>query len=260
MADTDATNSMPQKSSAGHPAPAVDHDAIIRVIEPYLGDLYRFVAREIRYRESLGDLEPGEITTEDIVAEATLLVLRRLMDQPRVASVKGWLWHMALSVTDYWVRRSRERRAHEQIHLEADWDADLPADDELYENYQPDETLTWEDALPDPNTPIPDDIPDLLASQEEVEATLNLVPPGEREVFILRAIEGLSFDEIAAMQRKERQEVERLYRQARERLRSAWADISVEAVYTWGLADKLPTGFHETLTQQLRATQEKDAQ
>jgi hypothetical protein len=37
-----------------------DREAFVRAIGDRLDDLYRFVSRELRYREALGDLVPGD--------------------------------------------------------------------------------------------------------------------------------------------------------------------------------------------------------
>jgi DNA-directed RNA polymerase specialized sigma24 family protein len=48
---------------------ADDREAFIVLAERHLPALYRFVAREIRYHEALGNLEPDEVTVADVLDE-----------------------------------------------------------------------------------------------------------------------------------------------------------------------------------------------
>ena len=204
-------------------ATAGDREPFIHLVERHLDGLYRFVAREIRYRQALGDLEPGEVTPEEVVSETVLAALRGLARMPRHASFKGWLRHLALRIVRRWARRSRERRYYEHIHLE---DA-LPSSQQLFAYYQPDAILTWEDVLPDRSIPMPEETLVVRETWKELEAMVNRLPTDEREIFTLRAIEGLRFDEIAAMRQRRVQQVKALYRQAREALREQLADRMV---------------------------------
>ncbi|HEY68290.1 MAG TPA: RNA polymerase sigma factor [Thermoflexia bacterium] len=217
---------VPSEHDLWQRAIAGDREAFIRLIERHLDSLYRFAAREIRYRRALGDLEPDEVTPEEVVSETVLAALRELARRPCRASFKGWLRHLALQIIKRWARRSRERRYHERIHLE---DV-LPSSQLLFAYYQPDAALTWEDVLPDRSTPMPEEALEIREAWEELEAMVNRLPADEREVFTLRAIEGLRFDEIAAMRQQRIREVKALYRQAREVLREQLADRMVARI------------------------------
>src|SRR5919109_3843062 len=98
-------------------AQAGDREAFITLAEQHLPALYRFVAREIRYHEALGNLEPGEVDVEDVLDEVFVTALRQLHRMPRRATFKGWLRHLALQVMRRTVRASRRRRRYERIHL-----------------------------------------------------------------------------------------------------------------------------------------------
>jgi DNA-directed RNA polymerase specialized sigma24 family protein len=64
-------------------AQAGDREAFISLAEQHLPALYRFVAREIRYHEALGNLEPGELDVEDVLDEVFVTALRQLHRMPR---------------------------------------------------------------------------------------------------------------------------------------------------------------------------------
>jgi DNA-directed RNA polymerase specialized sigma24 family protein len=64
-------------------AQAGDREAFITLAEQHLPSLYRFVAREIRYHEALGNLQPSEVDVEDVLDEVFVTALRQLHRMPR---------------------------------------------------------------------------------------------------------------------------------------------------------------------------------
>src|SRR5437870_4896100 len=80
---THQTTSMLPDTVSLQRARASDREAFIALAEQHLPALYRFVAREIRYHEALGDLEPGEVDVEDVLDEVFLTALRQLHRMPR---------------------------------------------------------------------------------------------------------------------------------------------------------------------------------
>jgi RNA polymerase sigma factor (sigma-70 family) len=212
-------------------AVAGDREAFIQLVEHHLDELYSFASREIRYHESLGDLEPGELAPEDVVSETTLTALQVLARKPRRSTFQGLLRHLVLAVIEHWALRSRERRRHERLRLEEgvpleqDRGPDMERDIFMY--YQPDDLLTWEDTIPDASLPPPEEIPAIEEEWEAMEILLNSLPADQRMVFGLHAIEGLSLEEIAAMQRQPLHAVKVLYEQGREALRARLTDRMV---------------------------------
>src|ERR671918_1352780 len=63
-----------------------DREAFIALAEQHLPSLYRFVAREIRYHEALGNLQPGEVDVEDVLDKVFVTALRQLQRMPRRAT------------------------------------------------------------------------------------------------------------------------------------------------------------------------------
>jgi RNA polymerase sigma-70 factor (ECF subfamily) len=210
-----------KETSEGQPLAAIragDHAAFTAALELELAALYRFVARELRYHEALGDIDPGELMPEEIVDEVALSALRQAGCIPRRATFKGWLRQLALRAIHDHVRRLRLQHKMEVVSLE----------DQLLSGnrwgvwYQPDAVLTWEDVLPAP-VPTPESEIELRESWEQLEQALNALPPDQRLVFILHAIEGLSYAEIAAMLHRPRRAVKAAYHTAREALRQRFA-------------------------------------
>jgi RNA polymerase sigma-70 factor (ECF subfamily) len=190
-----------------------DRSAFTALIERHLSSLYRFVARELRYHQTMGSLEPGELTPEEVVDEVLVQALRDMPGMPHDASFKGYLRRLALRVVHRAVRDSVRRRKVERVHLE---DVVPWADDSYDGYYRP---ITWEEVIPDRTLPTPDEFVAFEETREELEQALNKLPATQRMVFILHAIEELSYREVAAMLALPVDEVRRLYHEAREALR-----------------------------------------
>jgi RNA polymerase sigma-70 factor, ECF subfamily len=179
------------------------------------------VAREIRYHEALGNLQPSEVDVEDVVDEVFVTALRQLHRMPCGATFKGWLRHLVLQVMRRTVRASQRRRRYERIHLEDP----LPAGPAIDESGYPLEARrTWKDIIPDRSIPVPEEVVLLEETWHGLEAALNQLPAEQREAFLLRAVEGLSYAEIAAMLGRPVQRVKSSYRAAWGGLRRRFFD------------------------------------
>jgi RNA polymerase sigma-70 factor (ECF subfamily) len=202
-------------------AQAGDREAFITLAEQHLPSLYRFVAREIRYHEALGNLQPSEVDVEDVLDEVFVTALRQLHRMPRRATFKGWLRHLVLQVMRRTVRASQRRRRYERIRLEDP----LPAGPGIDESGYPLEARrTWKDIIPDRSIPTPEEAVMLEETWHGLEAALNQLPAEQREAFLLRAVEGLSYAEIAAMLGRPLQRVKSSYRAAWGALRRRFFD------------------------------------
>jgi RNA polymerase sigma-70 factor (ECF subfamily) len=202
-------------------AQAGDREAFITLAEQHLPSLYRFVAREIRYHEALGNLQPSEVDVEDVVDEVFVTALRKLHRMPCGATFKGWLRHLVLQVMRRTVRASQRRRRYERNRLEDP----LPAGPAIDESGYPLEARrTWKDIIPDRSIPAPEEVVLLEETWQGLEAALNQLPAEQREAFLLRAVEGLSYAEIAAMLGRPVQRVKSSYRAAWGGLRRRFFD------------------------------------
>jgi len=198
---------------------AGDRAAFMAALERQLDPLYRYAARELRYHEARGDIRPGELLPEEIVDEVALRALRRAPRIPRQATFRGWLRLLALRAIDDHVRRLRRQHQAEAVSLEEPLRTGQRGD----EYYQPDLALTWADVLPAP-TLSPEQAVVLRETWQELEQALNALPAEQRQAFVLHAIEGLGYAEIAAITHQTRGEVRAAYHAAREALRQRFAD------------------------------------
>jgi RNA polymerase sigma-70 factor (ECF subfamily) len=197
---------------------AGDRAAFTVALERELNALYRFVARELRYHEALGDIHRGELLPEEIVDEVALRALRQARQAPRRATFKAWLRQLALRAIHEQVRHLRRQRQMEALSLEDP----LLSGQRFGVWYQPDVALIWEDVLPAP-VPTPEEVLVLHETHAELEQALNMLPPDQRLTFILHAIEGLSYAEVAAIFHWPPSAVKAAYHAAREALRQRFA-------------------------------------
>jgi RNA polymerase sigma factor (sigma-70 family) len=193
----------------------VDPSLSVCSADQHLDALYRFVAREIRYRERLGNLLAGELAPEDVVGEVLLRMLDGLARIPRSASFGGYLRYLALSIIRGAAQESAERRRPERIPLEQP--VSSSCDDHEGDTLG---LLLWREVMPDRTQPPLDEYL-FDATREVLEGALNRLPNEQRLVFILHAVEGLDYQETAAIMARPESCVKQLYRAAREVLR-AW--------------------------------------
>jgi RNA polymerase sigma-70 factor (ECF subfamily) len=198
---------------------AGDRARFVAELEQQLDGLYRFIARELRYQAALGNLLPGDVAPEEIVDEVALRALRRLPRIPQRATLSGWLRLLGLRSIEDHVRRLRTQRQNEALSLEAS----LPSGQRADVYFQPDAALSWADVLAAP-TPYPEEVLLLKETLEDLEHALNALPPDQRLAFVLHAIEGLGYAEIAAITHQPRGAVKQAYHKAREALRREFAD------------------------------------
>jgi RNA polymerase sigma-70 factor (ECF subfamily) len=214
--DTQAQTSTSESLAAVR---AGDREAFMALLERHLDGLYRFVVREVRYHEALGNFRPGEVLPEEIVDEVALRALRRAPRIPRQATFRGWLRLLALRAIDDRVRRLRRQHKLEAVSLEEPLRSGQRGD----EYFQPDYALKWEDVLPAPVLS-PEQEVMLRETWQELERALNELPLEQRLAFVLHAIEGLGYAEIATITHRTRSEVKAAYHAAREALRQRFVE------------------------------------
>lgn len=170
------------------------------------GDADAFGQLVARYESRILRLVRGmvpEHDAEDVAQDAFLKAYRKLPEFDERSRFYTWVYRIASNTALDWRKRERYRRH-----------GDLP------------ETQAGEDALPsdDPG-------PRTAAHRHELRSAIDTaiagLPPNYHEIVVLREVQGLSYEEIAATLEISKGTVEsRLFR-ARERLRAAlkeWMD------------------------------------
>ncbi len=182
--------------------------------------LQRFVQREIDYRESQGNLQPGQVVVEDVMGEAIANALSEQNESPEPMKLEPWVHRLAMRAIDQLALENREdghvplERSHGKQNVHASDEANL-------QFHQPDEQLSEENVIPDPTANNPEE----LAARDElmtlVETTLRDAGREQAEAFILYTLEGFTVEEIADITNRGVEEVRASIGKAREHLQRA---------------------------------------
>jgi RNA polymerase sigma factor (sigma-70 family) len=182
--------------------------------------LQRSIQREIDYRESQGQLQPGQVAVEDVVGEAIANALSEQNESPERMKVEPWVHRLAMQAIGRLALENWEdghvplERTHGQQNVHA-------SDEARLQFHQPDEQLSEENVIADPSANNPEE----LAARDElislVEATLRDAGRDEAEAFILYTLEGFTLEEIADITNRSVEEVRASIRKGREHLQRA---------------------------------------
>jgi len=189
-------------------------------IDVNLPRLERFVQRHVAYRESLGELQPDQVATEDVVAEAIANALSDDFEKPERVKLEPWLYRLALDAIDRVVSSDGELGSvsldsrHSMQNVQA-------TDEARLQFHQPDDRLLEEDIIADGHA----ENPEQVAARQELIKLVQLALRGagrpDREVFILHAVEGFTQEEIALITNHTLEEVRTSIRKARSHLQRA---------------------------------------
>jgi RNA polymerase sigma factor (sigma-70 family) len=179
-----------------------------------------FVEREISFRESSGDLEPGSLSWEEVVDEAVARALDEKIDKPDRITLEPWLYRLAIrALNDFGLRQANES---EEVAIQRTMRNrhGAPNDDEnRLQFYQPDEAYSGEGGIADQQASTPEQIAYSDEMISLVQFALQKAKREDREAFILYAIEGFSLKEIATIVDRTPEQVRQSVRDAREALR-----------------------------------------
>jgi RNA polymerase sigma factor (sigma-70 family) len=164
-----------------------------------LSRLERYVEREIYFREASSFVEPGSITTDEVIDETIAAALGDEEEKPERLALEPWLYRLAMRAMDELSRTdvSNERA----IHLEdsARKRNVKGSDEPELQFHQPDEAITEEIIIADTRIATPEQIVGSDEMMRLIASALHDLTPAQREAFILHAIEGFGVDEISAI-------------------------------------------------------------
>jgi RNA polymerase sigma factor (sigma-70 family) len=190
-------------------------------INANLQRLYRFVQRELRHRENLGELPPGRLTREEVVDEAVACALGDSEERPERLALEPWLYRLSLRAMDELVRAEGGEPETVSLEQSARPQNVRASDEPQLQYHQPDETLTRESVIADEHALTPEQ----MASSDEMVALVDhaLREAGrvEREAFVLYALEGFTVEEIAAIADRKPEDVRQAIAAARQHLHKA---------------------------------------
>ncbi len=155
-----------------------DEELILRLQR---GDEWAFQLLVRRFREKIFSIAFG-ITldaeeSQDIMQEVLLQVYRSIGDFRADASLTTWLHRITVNRCLNWKRRWARR--FKWLHVSTDSTDDQPA-------------IEPQSELPSPETRMTG-----AQTRQQIDYALKLLPEKARTVFVLRELEGLSYEEIA---------------------------------------------------------------
>ena len=164
-------------------------------IDAHLPNLDRFVNREVRYRESIGQLQGGLVSADEVIDEAVVTALSA-EEKPTNFSLQRWLYRLALqAINRVALGNSTEDSALPlEQHVRSQ---NVTASDESFlQFHQPGETFNRGDIVRDPRGFNPEELAASDEMVDQLEQALRGAKPNERESFVLFAIEGFTVGEI----------------------------------------------------------------
>jgi len=195
-------------------------DDVRSYLNANLRRLRLFIEREIYFRENSGDLEPGSVNVEEVLDEVVARALDERIEKPDRIGLEPWLYRLAiLSLDDF----SRTATSNGEVDIQGRSRGrngnDTDSDEARLQFYQPDETITAENAIADDRAWTPEQIAYSDEMITLVQFALRRAGRLDREAFILSAIEGFSLKEIATIVDRPPDQVRQSIHTAREALR-----------------------------------------
>ena len=189
-------------------------DALIQNLDT----LENFIRRELSHRVITESLPPTQLDPQALMDEVVLEAISR-SNQPGDLPFKQWLFQLARDKLQNRITTLIEARdephIEEPIRIPARWE------DEVLNFYQPDEALCIEDILPDERSNNPEEWIAEEESQRQLRRAIARLPRPIREPFILFALEGFNWDEVAMITGTTPGEVIENVEKARMELRQA---------------------------------------
>jgi RNA polymerase sigma factor (sigma-70 family) len=212
-----------EETLAAVQAPKISEQDINGYIDANMDRLFRFVERELQYRENSGALQRDQVAPEEVIDEAVANALGDSIERPERISLEPWLYRLAIRAIDEVAHRNRENVVSVPLDHASrpDHNEQVGADENQLQFHHPDEAMTNRDLIADERTATPE----ASAYSDEmitmVEAVLLQASPEDREAFLLFAVEGFTPDEISAISDRPVEHVRKSVVSAREFLRRA---------------------------------------
>jgi RNA polymerase sigma factor (sigma-70 family) len=200
-----------------------DREAFTRQIRPLLADLREHIRHELRALEIEEVLHRNELSVADLMDEVLARAWQNFADRPRNQSLKNWLIEILHDTLEELVKQ--EPRRHES--MEEDVDETRPS-----EVPQVDDQEWWAWLLGDEERLNLGDYVSRLKDAEiwnQIEAeedqqqigrlVNDLLPPLQRQAFVLNVLEDFAPFEIAMVQNRPESEVKADIEKAKQRLR-----------------------------------------
>lgn len=234
-------------------------------LEPRLKGLFNFARREIAYRETSGDLLPGEVTPDLVVDEAVLHAYQASIADDRIClNLKATLLRFALELLDREAARSRARRPEPADAIQKPAEDATAHVDEVFDVYIQGENANAEDVTARHWAPTREEMLERRELQYYVECAISDLPDLWRRVYVLHEVERIPLADIAEIMARRQPEIMGWLRQARQtvyrRLQEAGfvaSRLGVSRLGTMGEADEVgvPDAIRKGIAQRIRRRQ-----
>jgi RNA polymerase sigma factor (sigma-70 family) len=190
-------------------------------IDANLPRLTRFVERELRYRENLDELRPGQLSAEEVIGEAISTALGDGSEKPELLALEPWLYRLSIRAIGELARRPEEGGPVVPLE-EGGMQPDREAQYEQHSKFRDrNQGIRNQEVIADTRV----GTPEASAASEEminlVELALLSASPADREAFLLFAVEGFTLKEIAAIGGHPVEQVRSSILRAREHLQKS---------------------------------------
>ncbi len=199
-------------------------------LRPLLRDLYRIARREILFFQLTGDLPPGYIDPGDVVDEAVLWAYEHYDEIVATGDLTFALHRKILDIIHREIQKLKEE-GHQAIPVEDT----LPLDDVRYklkedvENpFYESEVLRWEDVLPDGEVVEPEEALSAEELSNLIMRELSRLPEEKRQAFVWHVLDGCSIMEIAKLQGRSEEEVQRDIEEVRRYITERWKALGAK--------------------------------
>lgn len=178
-----------------------DENAYQQFLERDLHSAYEFVLRELHYHDALNDLSANEIDPYDVIDQAILAVLEEKketslkLDRHLKTKILKVLHELVGTLEE---RERRETSIEENVQDPVEEDGFRTLGEHVLDYWQPDNDEQRIDVIGDTEVPTPAEILDMKERQADVYAALAALTQDSRENFVLHAVEGWTFEELAS--------------------------------------------------------------
>lgn len=179
--------------------------------------LRKFVAGELQLRSANGQIRPGQITVDEVIAEVMVAALSHENGSANLLPEENYFQRLALRA----IRQLMNDNA-DVAEVSLDASAAVPnvtgSDESMLQYHQPDDRVNGENLIPDSGSRTPEEI---FASEEmsaQLDSALHHVGARDREAFILFTLEGFTIEEIARLSDRPHDDIRQSIHHARERI------------------------------------------
>ncbi|MCI0354893.1 MAG: hypothetical protein L0099_07635, partial [Acidobacteria bacterium] len=153
------TRSVPfEPTLASAKPPSVTGTDVRAYVNANLNRLERFVERELRYRETAGQIHPGQVTREEVIDEVIATALDEREERPQPLSLERWLYRLSLQAMSDLAETNEEHLPAVPLEKSARKPNVRASSDSQLQYHQPDEMLHEEDVIADRRVWTPEDI------------------------------------------------------------------------------------------------------